>query len=130
MTEPAWVTEMTPEQRAVMAPPGLLHVDGRRNGSHQTRPKLNITYPLERTATVHSAKETDETVGTQPERASAAVPAVPLMGPEQAYLFDTTGYLHIKQAISAEEVSQLHTELDWAEETGADHGKMLQVRIA
>ena len=114
MTEPAWVTEMKPEQRAVMAPPGLLHGDGRRNGSHQTRPKLDILYPKVATGSVKN-----EVVDAQ---------TVSLMGPEQTYLFDTTGYLHAKQVISAEEVLRLHAELDWAEQTGAGLGQMLQVR--
>ena len=116
MTEPKWVTEMKPEQRAVMAPPGLLHGHGRRNGSHQTRPKLDILYPLETGAATGSV---NEVVDAQ---------TVPLMGPEQTYLFDTTGYLHVKQAVTAEEVLRLHAELDWAEQTGAGLGKMLQVR--
>ncbi len=45
VSQPAWTESMTPEQRAVLAPPGLLHGEGRRHGSHQSRPRLAVTGP-------------------------------------------------------------------------------------
>eukprot|EP01043_Picozoa_sp_COSAG02_P013978 COSAG02_NODE_567_length_20212_cov_18.927460_12_plen_131_part_00 len=119
MSEPEWMVSMTPEQRNVLAPPGLLYGKNRRNGSHQNRPRLDITYPVVRqTPETHTVLADDDN----------ALPTAPLMSPEQSYLFDTMGYLHMKRAISADDVNTLNSELDWGAASGAELGKMLQVR--
>ena len=91
---------MTPEQRAVLAPPGLLHGEGRRHGSHQSRPRLAVTGPAP-----NGEGPTPAAEGEAGEAANftlngkvknAGEPSVPLMSREQAYIFDTMGFLHIK----------------------------------
>ena len=97
--------EFTDEQRALLAPPGLLYGHERRHGSHQTRPRL--ANAVMRTPEQEQQQQAPDT------QAEAA-----LLSPEKAYLFDTMGFLHLKAAdgegLTVAEVSRLSAALDWA----------------
>ena len=99
--QPAWVLNMTPAQQAVMEPPGNGYGINRAiNQGDRPRIRGGVLVP------------------PQPPGEPAVHGDPPLMTTEQAYLFDLSGYLHIKQALSSDEVAHISAALDRREGSG------------